>query len=257
MSTLKELPIFRLQFYLTAPYPCSYLADHIARSQVAAPGGLIDTVVYSELVRLGFRRSGQHVYRPRCDSCTACTPVRIAVDGFAPNRAQRRCAQRNQDIRVRLLPPQFEEQHYRLYRRYQAARHRGGGMDQDDREQYRGFLLQSRVDSALAEFTLDGEVVMVALIDRLLDGLSAVYTFFEPDLPERSLGVFGVLSQVRMAREMGLPYVYLGYWIADCRKMAYKTAYQPLEALRDGRWGPLPKDAPPSPPAEPRQESDG
>jgi arginine-tRNA-protein transferase len=171
MSSLKELPIFRLQFYLTAPYPCSYLPGHLARSQVVAPGSLVDTVVYSELVRLGFRRSGQHVYRPRCDNCSACTPVRVPVEHFRPNRTQRRCRQRNADVSLRLRPLVFEESHYRLYRRYQNARHAGGGMDQDDREQYRSFLLQSRVDSALAEFTLDGEVIMVALVDRLLGGL--------------------------------------------------------------------------------------
>jgi len=239
MSSLKELPIFRLQFYLTAPYPCSYLPDHLARSQVAAPGGLVDSTVYSELVRLGFRRSGQHVYRPRCDSCAACTPVRIPVDQFHANRTQRRCRQRNSDLTMRLRPLVFEEAHYRLYRRYQQARHAGGGMDQDDREQYRSFLLQSRVDSALAEFSLDGEVIMVSLVDRLLDGISAVYTFFEPDLPNRSLGVYGVLSQVELTREMGLPYLYLGYWIEGCRKMAYKQAYQPLEMLHAGRWQPM------------------
>jgi arginine-tRNA-protein transferase len=239
MSTLKELPIFRLQFYLTAPYPCSYLPDRMARSQVAAPGSLVDTLVYSELARLGFRRSGQHVYRPRCDNCSACTPVRVPVAAFNPNRSQRRCLRRNLDVSMRLRPLVFEEAHYRLYRRYQQARHAGGGMDQDDREQYQSFLLQSRVDSALLEFTLDGEMIMVSLVDRLLDGLSAVYTFFEPERAPRSLGVFGILSQIRLAREMGLPHVYLGYWIEGCRKMAYKQAYQPLEGLQEGRWRPL------------------
>ena len=236
MSTLKELPIFRLQFYLTAPYPCSYLAERMARSQVAAPGGLVDTVVYSELVRLGFRRSGQHVYRPRCDACQACTPVRVAVDEFRPNRSQRRCQAGNADLALQLKPLVFDEAHYRLYRRYQAARHAGGGMDQDDREQFRGFLLQSRVDSALAEFTLAGEVVMVALVDRLMDGLSAVYTFYDPDLPKRGLGTYGVLTQIRLAREMSLPYLYLGYWIPESAKMAYKRVFQPLEAYLDGQW---------------------
>ncbi len=236
MSSLNELPIFRLQFYLTAPYQCSYLAERMARSQVAAPGGLVDTVVYSELVRLGFRRSGHHVYRPRCDSCNACIPVRIPVGEFAPSRSQRRCLAKNADISMQLKPLVFDESHYRLYRRYQAARHAGGGMDQDDREQFRNFLLQSRVDSALAEFSLDGEVVMVSLVDRLMDGLSAVYTFYEPDLSKRGLGTFGVLTQLRLAEEMGLPYLYLGYWIADSGKMAYKRDYQPIEGLSEGQW---------------------
>jgi arginine-tRNA-protein transferase len=116
-------------------------------------------------------------------------------------------------------------------------------MDQDDREQYQSFLLQSRVDSALAEFTLDGKVIMVSLVDRLLDGLSAVYTFFEPDLENRGLGIFGVLSQIQLASKMALPYLYLGYWIEGCRKMAYQQAYQPLEVYVGGRWQALDRDA--------------
>ena len=244
MSYQKELPIFRLQFYLTAPYPCSYLPGRMARSQVAVPGSLIDTVVYSELVRVGFRRSGNHVYRPRCDSCRACTPVRLPVADFQPSRSQRRCLRSNADLQMQLKPLIFDEAHYRLYRRYQTERNVGGGMDQDDREQYRSFLLQGKVDSALAEFSLDGEVVMVALLDRLLDGLSAVYTFFEPDLGRRGLGVFGVLTQIRLTQELGLPYLYLGYWIKDCRKMAYKRDYRPMERLDDFQWEVMDDDDP-------------
>jgi len=236
MSYAKDLPIFRLQFYLTASYPCSYLPGRQSRSQVAAPDSLIDSSVYSELVRLGFRRSGQHVYRPRCDACRACVSVRVPVAEFEPNRAQRRCQNRNADLTLRLRPLVFDEAHYRLYQRYQAARHAGGGMDQDDREQFRGFLLQSRVDSVLAEFSLEGGVVMVALVDKLMDGLSAVYTFFDPDLEKRGLGTFGVLTQIRLAQEIGLPFVYLGYWIEACNKMAYKRNFRPLEGVCDGRW---------------------
>ena len=236
MSYAKDLPIFRLQFYLTASYPCSYLPGRQSRSQVAAPDSLIDSSVYSELVRLGFRRSGQHVYRPRCDACRACVSVRVPVAEFEPNRAQRRCQNRNADLTLRLRPLVFDEAHYRLYQRYQAARHAGGGMDQDDREQFRGFLLQSRVDSVLAEFSLEGGVVMVALVDKLIDGLSAVYTFFDPNLEKRGLGTFGVLTQIRLAQEIGLPYVYLGYWIEACNKMAYKRNFRPLEGVCDGRW---------------------
>jgi len=239
MTLLNELPIQRLQFYLTAPYPCSYLPDRQARSQVATPGNLIDTAVFSELARLGFRRSGLYVYRPRCDGCAACVPVRLPVAAFRPSRSQRRCQARNGDLAMQLRPLVFDEAHYRLYRRYQASRHAGGGMDSDDYEQYRSFLLTSRVDSALAEFSLDGEVVMVSLVDRLLDGLSAVYTFFEPALSRRSLGVYGVLSQIELARRMELPYLYLGYWIRESPKMAYKSGYRPLQAFQAGRWQPL------------------
>lgn len=236
MTTLKELPIHSLQFYLTAPYPCSYLPGREARSQVATPHKLIDTTIYSELVWRGFRRSGLFVYRPRCGACRACVPVRVPVAEFKPNRSQRRCAARNADLELTLKPLAFDEAHYRLYRRYQLARHSGGGMDNDDREQYRSFLLQSRVDSVLAEFSLNGEVAMVALVDRLLDGLSAVYTFFEPDLAKRGLGVYGVLAQIELARRLGLPYLYLGYWIEGSPKMAYKNGYRPVEMLQDGAW---------------------
>lgn len=239
MTLLPELPIQRLQFYLTAPYPCSYLPERQARSQVATPALLVDTAVFSELARLGFRRSGHYVYRPRCDHCTACQPARVRVAAFAPRRGQRRCLSRNRDIEYTLRPLEFSETHYDLYRRYQAARHSGGGMDLDDREQYRAFLLASQVDSALAEFRLDGRVVMVSLIDRLLDGLSAVYTFYDPDLARRSLGVYNVLSQIELARGLGLSYLYLGYWIKESAKMAYKSDYQPLEVLRDGVWTPF------------------
>ncbi len=239
MTSLRDLPIHRLQFYLTATYPCSYLPGRMARSQVATPAHLVDSVVFSELTRLGFRRSGLHVYRPRCDTCHACVPVRLPVAAFRPSRSQRRCLARNQDLVIRLLPLLFDEEHYRLYRRYQSARHAGGGMDLDDREQYRNFLLMSRVDSALAEYSLDGRVVMVSLIDRLVDGLSAVYAFFDPEFARRSLGVYNVLTLVDLARRMGLPYVYLGYWIAQSPKMDYKRRYRPLEGYRDGEWGVL------------------
>jgi len=243
MTFLHELPIQRLQFYLTAPYPCSYLDGREARSQVATPANLIDTSMFSELARMGFRRSGLYVYRPRCDGCNACTPARVPVELFQPRRSQRRCLARNADLRVTAKPLAFVEAHYQLYRRYQSARHSGGGMDRDDREQYRGFLLSSRVDSLLLEFTLGEQVVMVSLVDRLLDGLSAVYTFFEPTLPKRSLGVFNVLTQIEWTQRMGLDYAYLGYWIEASPKMSYKADYRPIEVLRDGKWQTLIKEA--------------
>ena len=231
-----EPPFQRIQFYLTAHYDCSYLPGRQARSQVATPAGLIDTSLFSELARIGFRRSGLYVYRPRCDGCQACTPARIPVEQFQLRRSQRRCLVRNADIHIAARPLVFDEAHYQLYRRYQSARHSGGGMDRDDRDQYRAFLLTSRVDSLLLEFTLGDDIVMVSLVDRLLDGLSAVYTFFEPRLAKRSLGVFNILTQIEWTQRMGLDYAYLGYWIEASPKMSYKADYTPVEVLRDGQW---------------------
>ncbi len=237
---MNELPLQPLLYYLTAPYPCSYLPGRLARSQVATPASLVDTGVYSEMARLGFRRSGDFVYRPRCDGCAACQPVRVVVAEFHPRRRQRRCLTRNQDIGLNVLPLRFEEGHYQLFQRYQAARHAGGGMDKDDREQYRAFLLTSPVDSRLFEFTLAGATIMVSLVDVLQDGLSALYTFYDPEHAKRSLGVYNILAQIGLALDMDLPYLYLGYLIDDCRKMAYKRDYHPLEVLRTGVWERLP-----------------
>ena len=236
MSHRDAGPLMAIHFYATAPYPCSYIPDLQARSQVAIPAEAIDSAVYSQLVRLGFRRSGHYTYRPYCDGCKACQPVRIPVAAFTANRTQRRAWKKHGGFAVELLPLQYSEEHYDLYRRYQAARHAGGGMSEDDSSQYTEFILKSNVDSFLAEFRQDGVLKMVSLIDRLSDGLSAVYTFYEPGDTRASYGVYNVLWQVQLASRLGLPYVYLGYWIEGCRKMDYKSAYRPLERLQDGHW---------------------
>ena len=238
------LPFSLLQFYATSPYACSYLPERQARSQVATPAHLIDAEVYSSLVRAGFRRSGIFTYRPRCDGCAACVPVRLPVADLQTNRSQRRALNKHANLRTREMPLALFSDHYELYSRYQQARHPGGGMDDDNHEQYAQFLLQSRVDTRLIEFRDDEGLRMVSLIDVLDDGLSSVYTFYDPDVANASFGTYNILWQAAQCSELGLPYLYLGYWIAESRKMAYKSAFNPIEGLIDGHWQALPNQHP-------------
>ncbi|MDQ2139453.1 arginyltransferase [Alcaligenaceae bacterium A4P071] len=236
MSKLKELPFSTLQFYATAPYPCSYVPDRQARSQVAAPGHLINADTYSHLVEQGFRRSGLFTYRPHCDTCQACIPVRVDAAAFTPNRSQRRAWTRHQNLRAFVAELAWSPEHYALYTAYQQSRHPGGGMDEDSRTQYAQFLLTSRVNTRLVEFREpDGRLVMVSIIDVLDQGLSSVYTFYDPEA-RGSLGTYSILWQIEQCRSLQLPWLYLGYWIEASRKMAYKAAFQPLQRLIDGTW---------------------
>ena len=241
MNQSQETALRALQFYATASYPCSYLDGRVARSQVATPAHLIDATGYSVLMRNGFRRSGLFYYRPHCDHCHACLSLRLPVTRFQPDRSQKRAWLQHGHLVTTESPPTFSPEHFDLYQRYQQARHPGGGMDADDATQYQDFLIDSRANSMLVEFRepspdgSPGALKMVSIVDQLDDGMSAVYTFYEPE-PGQSYGTYSVLWQIRQAQARGLKYLYLGYWVAQSRKMSYKARFKPFEVLIGHQW---------------------
>jgi len=226
----------RLQFYLTLESPCSYLPDRESANIVPDPAVPLDARLYDRLVEHGFRRSGNHVYRPHCPKCSACVPLRIRVNDFNPRRTDRRLLKNNRDIVTRVLPAEFQDEHFALYRHYLAQRHPGGGMENPEPDDYLGFLTAHWSRTRFAEFRRDGELLAIAVFDIVRNGLSAVYTFFDPDQERHALGRYAVLWEIEEARRMGLEYLYLGYWIAESPKMAYKIDYQPAEGLINEHW---------------------
>jgi arginine-tRNA-protein transferase len=235
MTLPNDAPLQKIRFYVTAPYSCGYLEGRLAQSLIAAPHHLIDAGAYDGLIQLGFRRSGKFAYRPHCESCNACVPVRVLVDEFSASRSQRRALRQHATLSTAVVPLAFSEEHFALYQAYQIARHEGQ-QEPDATEQYRNFLIQSNVDSMLVEFRLDGVLKMVSLVDVVSDGISAVYTFYDAADKQCSYGTYNILWLVDWARQLELKYLYLGYWIAESRKMAYKQNFAPLEMLIEGEW---------------------
>ncbi|WP_404362047.1 arginyltransferase [Marinobacter sp.] len=237
MSSLKTLV-----FFATPPHECSYLEDREATTMFVDPRARVDKRLYSQLTALGFRRSGSHFYRPHCEQCNACIPVRLNAGRFRANRSQRRVWRRNEDLRFNLVPARLSDEYYGLYARYIEERHADGDMYPPSREQFGSFLVEGGTESWFLEMRKDTRLIGLAVIDLLDDGLSAIYTVFEPGEDGRSPGTLAVLWQVEEARRRNLPHVYLGYWIRECRKMSYKTRFRPVEALLDGRWQTLPEE---------------
>ena len=226
----------RIALYLSREHACSYLPDKMTRSIVVDPYLRLDSGRYGALLESGFRRSGGQVYRPHCRSCNACVACRVPISQFRPNRSQKRCQSGNRDLVINSAPAALGEEHYALYRRYQEVRHPGGEMSRSSAAELEDFLVTDWCRSEFIEFRLQGKLVGVAVTDTLPDALSSVYTFFDPDLARRALGVFSVLSQIGLAVERRLEWLYLGYWIRDSRKMRYKTAYRPIELRQQGTW---------------------
>lgn len=222
--------------YLSMPHPCSYLAGRQSTILFVDPQRLLGQSEYGLFVQQGFRRSGDLVYRPHCKDCNACVAVRVPVRDFVPTRGQRRVLKKNADIDIIETTPRFDHAHFDLYRRYQSARHPGSGMNDTDPQKYLGFLASRQVNGSFFELRAKGRLLGVAVADQLPDGLSAVYTFFDPEVPARGLGVFAVLWEIAEVARRGQDYLYLGYWIAESPKMAYKSNFSPLEQLHQGVW---------------------
>jgi arginine-tRNA-protein transferase len=234
--------------FLTMPHACSYLDNNIATTLFVDPKYACKKNIFSRFMQLGFRRSGDLIYRPHCDDCQACVSVRIPTARFSPSRSQKRTLQRNQDIKLIKTKAKYSEEHFQLYYRYQNFRHPGGDMANTDPAKYMEFLITDHTETWFYEMRINNhneathnKLVGVAVLDELVDGLSAVYTFFDPDETKRALGVFGILKEIELAVAANLPHLYLGYWIQDCQKMSYKNKYQPLEGFIDGQWSNLEK----------------
>jgi len=235
MSHPNEQALERIQFYVTAPYACGYLPEQLSQSLIATPQHLVNGYQYSELIQLGFRRSGQFVYRPHCEGCHACISVRLPVAEFQASRSQKRAFKQHQSLEVLINRPNFDDAQFNLYQAYQASRHQGAEKA-EGADQYRDFLIQSNVDSLSVSFLLNGQLKIVSIVDIVEDGISAVYTFYDTQDTQASYGTYSILWLIEWCKQLGLPYLYLGYWIQDSSKMAYKRNFMPQEALMNGQW---------------------
>lgn len=225
-----------IPLFLNSEHPCGYLDEQKAQSVFVHPRFDISTNIYGELIQQGFRRSGEHVYAPQCLKCSQCISVRLPVNIFKANRSQKRCLQNNTDTQVTIKPAVFEKKHYDLYCRYQAIRHSEGTMVNASPAEYIRFLSSSWCNTVFAEFSIQGILAGVAIIDQLPNALSAVYTFFDPQFARYSLGTYAVLWQISQAQLHQREFVYLGFWIKNCRKMVYKSNYHPLQHWVNGQW---------------------
>ncbi len=225
-----------LQFFQTQPHPCSYIDDEMASTVFLNPKQTINQALYSQLSDYGFRRSGTHIYKPLCENCDACIPMRIPADIFRPSRSQKRTWNRNQDLDVRKVYDIDNGEHYKLYERYINERHTDGDMYPASKRQFQNFLVIEWNCCVYYEFRFEGELIATSVADIMDNGISAVYTYYDPDKDKRSLGSYAILYLVEECKKHHLGSVYLGYWIKSSNKMNYKSSYRPLEILSANRW---------------------
>ena len=226
----------RIKLYQGSINPCSYLEQRQAVNIYADPHHPQPRAVYNQLIKRGFRRSGEYVYRPGCTDCSACVPVRIRCEYFKPRRTDKRNIRQNSDLAVDFQQARYTDEYFQLYQRYLAQRHPNGGMDNPDPEDFERFLLNPWGDTLFIEARLNSEIIAVAVTDATSDGLSAVYTFFDPVHAARGLGRFCILQQIELCTVMNIPYLYLGYWVDGCQKMQYKTDFTPQEHFNGHDW---------------------
>lgn len=228
-------------FYITAPAPCPYLEGQTERKVFSYLGGPAAPAVNAMLSQRGFRRSQNIIYMPACEQCKACQPVRIIADAFEPSKSRKRIINKNKTLIRRIKGPNATSEQFSVLRGYLDSRHADGGMSEMTVLDYASMVEETAVDTIMVEYVeqmSDGRerLLACALSDRLPDGLSMVYSFFEPEEAKRSLGQYMILDHIALARELGLPYVYLGYWVRGSQKMDYKRTYEPLEALSHHGW---------------------
>lgn len=226
-----------IQLYRSAEHPCAYLDNQSARTLFVNPESTPDMALYSTLIDQGFRRSGNLIYRPDCPHCQQCISLRVPINTFSPRRSQRRIWRQNKErFRVEEQPVGSDPEHFRLFERYIAARHPDGEMANTSQQEYQQFLSSDWSNTRSFAFYDADMLVAVAVSDILPQGLSAVYTFFDPQYEKSSPGVYTILWQIEECRRRNLPWLYLGYWIESCHKMAYKREYLPHEAFIDNHW---------------------
>ena len=233
----KNKPSFeKIQFYTTTKYNCSYIDKMDAQSLVVTPYKSINQSIFQDLIEKGFRRSGQYIYKPSCKSCTACIPIRLPVQKFLFSKTQKRIYKKHGYFKVREAPLAFIQKHFDLYLKYQNKRHSFINNEQNNLDDYNDFLIKSNVKSKLIEFW-DGDLLkIVSIVDIVSDGISAVYTFYDPDDEKVSYGTYSIIWLINWCKAQQLEYLYLGYWIGECNKMKYKTNFKPYELYIKGYW---------------------